>query len=431
MIPDKNSFRHLWNILMLVAITYSAIEAPLRLVIKPPPSIWLHVADLLITLLFVADIILHFRFSVLRGGRWVSDRNTVAKRYLRTWFAWDLIAALPFDLLIGFFLPAGRFFLLMRIVHLGRLAKLVRIFYYRDYFGYFLNINFSIFRLLFFTYLIGLTSHWIACGWYHLTVNEAQISNYYSAYLNSLYWCVTTLTTVGYGDLTPHSNLEKIYTMIVMILGVGVYGYVIGNVANIISSLDVGKAQHQERVEKINAFMIDHKFTSDLQRRVKNYFSYLWDSRRGYDQASVFADLPESFKIEFALQLNRDIIAKVPLFRGADKKLIQNIVMILKPCIYLPSDLICTFGEIGDKMYFINKGAVEVVAPNGKDVYNTLTGGGFFGEVALLMSTPRNATVRAVDYCELYSLDKKDFDRVIGDYPEFAKQIKAEARKRM
>lgn len=428
---NQNRFRHPWNMLMLVVITYTAIEAPLRLVIKPPSSIWLHVADLLITLLFAADILLHFRFSILRAGRWVSDRDTVAKRYLKTWFVWDLIAALPFDVLIGFFLPAGRFILLMRVVHLGRLAKLVRIFYYRDYFGYFLNINFSIFRLLFFTYLLGLSSHWIACGWYHLTVNEAQINDYFSAYLHSLYWTVTTLTTVGYGDITPHGNLEKIYTMIVMILGVGVYGYVIGNVANIISSLDVGKTRHRERVEKINAFMIDHKFPAGLQHRVKNYFSYLWESRRGYDQASVFADLPESFKVEFALQINKDIIAKVPLFRGAGRKLIKDIVMVLKPSIFQPGDLVCKFGEIGDKMYFINKGDVEVVAPNGLDVYNTLTGGGFFGEVALLMSRPRNASVRAVDYCELYSLDKKDFDRVLHDYPEFAKQIEAEARKRM
>jgi len=432
MILGRNKFRHLWNILMLLVISYTALEAPLRLVMELPPSIWLNLADLVTTVLFSIDIVLNFRFSILHHGKWVNDRETIANDYLKGWFGWDLLAAAPLELVCAFLLPASGFGSLIRVLHLGRLIKLARIFYYRNYFEYFLNVNFSIFRLVFFTYIIGLISHWVACGWYYLTVvTQPPAEGYFSAYLHTLYWCITTLTTVGYGDITPDGNLEKIYTMIVMILGVGVYGYVIGNVANIISSLDVGKSQHQARVEKINAFMVDHKFSSSLQRRVKNYFSYLWETRRGYDHASVFADLPDNFKVEFALQINKDIIERVPLFRGADRNLIKDIVLVLKPFIYLPGDLICTFGEIGDNMFFINKGVVEVVGPNGQDVYNTLTAGGFFGEVALLMSTPRNASVRAVDYCELYSLDKKDFDRVINNYPEFAKQIEAEARQRM
>ena len=60
----------------------------------------------------------------------------------------------------------------------------------------------------------------------------------------------------------------------------------------------------------------------------------------------------------------------------------------------------------------------------------TLTDGQFFGELALLFSQPRTTSVRAVDYCDLYTLDKDTFDHVLTRYPEFAGHIKEVADER-
>jgi voltage-gated potassium channel len=129
--------------------------------------------------------------------------------------------------------------------------------------------------------------------------------------------------------------------------------------------------------------------------------------------------------------LNKSIIEKVPLFIGADPNMVREVIFKLKPSIFIPGDAICTFGEIGEKMYFINKGTVEVVSPDGKQVYAILKEGDFFGEIALLLKQPRNATIRSVDYCDLYSLDKDSFDAVISNYPAFEKNIKNLAHERM
>ncbi len=82
-------------------------------------------------------------------------------------------------------------------------------------------------------------------------------------------------------------------------------------------------------------------------------------------------------------------------------------------------------------MYFINKGSAEVVSQDGKQVYAVLKEGDFFGEIALLLKQPRNATIRAYDYCDLYSLDKESFDDVISNYPAFEKHINKMAQERM
>ena len=74
-------------------------------------------------------------------------------------------------------------------------------------------------------------------------------------------------------------------------------------------------------------------------------------------------------------------------------------------------------------MYFISRGEVDVTNQEGTVTYATLTSGQFFGEIALLLSTPRTATVKARGYCDLYILDKDTFDNILQRYPRFAKNV--------
>lgn len=275
-----------------------------------------------------------------------------------------------------------------------------------------------------------LVAHWIACGWMALggTVSEMDfVDNYIRAY----YWCITTIATVGYGDITPKTNAQIIYTMHVMILGAGLYGYIIGNVANILAKRDVAKMHHAEKMERINAFLKYRAIPNKLQQKIRSYYSYLWESRLGYDESAVLSELPANLKEEVSLYLNREIIEKVAIFKGASEEMIRDLVVQLKPQVFTPGDFIFKAGEIGKNMYFICRGKVEVTSRDGKTVYATLADGSFFGEAALLLSQPRNASVRAVDYCDMYTLDKESFERVLDFYPEFASHVRELAEERM
>lgn len=81
-------------------------------------------------------------------------------------------------------------------------------------------------------------------------------------------------------------------------------------------------------------------------------------------------------------------------------------------------------------MYFIARGQVQVVSDDGATVYATLKEGNFFGEIALLMSMPRTASVRAVDFTDLYSLDKDTFAGIVAHYPDFSDHIISLAEQR-
>ena len=96
--------------------------------------------------------------------------------------------------------------------------------------------------------------------------------------------------------------------------------------------------------------------------------------------------------------------------------------MPLKAKVYAPGDFIIRKGEVGDEMYFLVRSEVDVLDGEGA-VVNALGPGSFFGEISLLLSEPRSASVQARGYCDLFVLENEDFIRVLRDHPEFAKAI--------
>jgi hypothetical protein len=422
---DQYRLYHVWDLVMALSVTCVAVEIPLRLVLGDIPLLRLTALEGTITLILCLDVIAQWyrpesgrRLAVFRPSRAVSVRVA--------WFSIDLLAAIPFRLL-----SSATILPLAQLVKLARVAQRMR--QWRHHQVHHANVL----RLVFFAYWLLLTAHWLACGWLALNGNtilaDQVVVSGSRRYLRALYWSITTLATVGYGDLTPTTDAQIVFTMVVMLLGVAIYGYVIGNVASLLANIDLAKRHYLEHMERLGAFMHYRNIPLILQRRLRDYYAYLWENRLGYDETSILADLPESLRTEVALFLRRDFIEHAPLFKGASHELVREIALQLHPVVFTPGDYIVRAGQRGRHMYFISRGTVEIMAPDGHTVVATLRDSDespFFGEVALLFSQPRNASIRAVDYCDLYTLDKDTFDHVLTRYPDFAAHIKEEAEKR-
>ena len=119
----------------------------------------------------------------------------------------------------------------------------------------------------------------------------------------------------------------------------------------------------------------------------------------------------------------------MPLFKGGDPLFLSQVSMALQPRARRPARRSSQKGEPGTEMYLICRGEVEVLDGAGK-VQATLRDGDFFGEMALLLSEPRTATVRAKTICDLFVLEQADFSRILRDHPQFAEAIKEIAQAR-
>jgi voltage-gated potassium channel len=283
-------------------------------------------------------------------------------------------------------------------------------------------------RLLALIIILPLIAWWAATGWIALG-GDAETTDAELRLVRAVYWAITTMASVGYGDIVPKTIPQMYYACAIMVTGVATFGYILSNIATLMLRIDAAR-QHQEEVrDRVEFFMQYHEVPAELRQRVRGYFQYLWASKRGYNDAEVFQSLPRPLRADLSMYLHRDLLSKVPLLAGASQDVLRDLVVTLRPVVYLPGNIICRKGAPGDEMYFVVSGEIEVL-DEPEHVLARLHAGDFFGELALLTNQGRTATARAVSFCDLYVLDRESFARVTSSHPEFRDSLHQKVRSR-
>jgi CPA1 family monovalent cation:H+ antiporter len=128
-------------------------------------------------------------------------------------------------------------------------------------------------------------------------------------------------------------------------------------------------------------------------------------------------------RLDLGLEI-RGLLSQVPMFAALNAHDLDAVAHLLRPRVSVPGETLIRTGERGDAMYFISSGVVEVHAA-GRRI--PLAAGNFFGEMALVMDTPRQADVRASSYCQLLVLQAADFKAMLKRHPAIKTQIDREA----
>eukprot|EP01006_Ploeotia_vitrea_P052046 TRINITY_DN67634_c1_g1_i1.p1 TRINITY_DN67634_c1_g1~~TRINITY_DN67634_c1_g1_i1.p1 ORF type:complete len:596 (-),score=10.26 TRINITY_DN67634_c1_g1_i1:241-2028(-) len=434
-----------WIILNFVVILYSMVALPYRLCFDRGGGPGFLVIDILGDLVLIIEVTRTFFTPFNRDGFIVRDRWAIAVRYLKSHFVFDLITILPLDLLVlavpslrrpGFLVPPY-----LRLNKLLRVNKLSR---YFVHFEKTLIWSPNVIRLIKYTCIVMLLAHWTASAYFLVArvqekTHPVEVMNWTfnpgladaSAgyqYVLALYWALTMMT--GYGTVGPVTDLQVIFSLSTVVMGVAFYVLIIGSVGQLVTNLDGNRAIFRSRMDAMMDYMRFRNFPESLNRRVLDYYEYLWNCRRGLDEAAILMELPNSLREEVALYLNKDIVKKVPLFKDCAPRFINAIAVSLQPFIALPETYVIRKGEVGREMFFISSGEVNVVSEDGETVFATLRSGSFFGEVALLKETRRTASVKTVKFCDLFMLAKEDFDYLMEKYPEDSSKIVEAANKR-
>jgi voltage-gated potassium channel len=398
-----------------VCATAAALFVPSALVLPTPAALRLAVGSLL-TAVFAIDAALPYLRPKLDPQTSELHFGGGRPRPLR--LVVDVVAACPF-LLVG----APYSLHLLWLLKLYRVAGLFRVWRMLEI------RRLALARLAVSAYWLMLLGHWLTDGWIAL---HGDVLGKGAAHrsLGSLYFCVTTLTTVGYGDILPRNDGERLYAIALMVLGIGVFGFVIGNIAVILANLDPRRTRHFARLEELSAFMSYRNIPPALRGRIAEYYRYLWLNRLDQDESEVLDRLPPSLRAEVSLHMKRDLVQAVPLFAGASDEFLRDVALDLEPLSFLPGDEVIRAGSPGRDMYFVSRGSVEVIGQDGTPLAQ-LNAGDFFGEMALVYQTPRAASVRAREYCHLYRLEHQAFAAVLESYPDIAAQIRSRAAERL
>lgn len=118
------------------------------------------------------------------------------------------------------------------------------------------------------------------------------------------------------------------------------------------------------------------------------------------------------------------VLSLAPIFTGIG--LIEQRLLADKCHIthYLPGDIVIEQGDIGDKIYIIIHGTVEVSIKHqslGWKRINILRDGDVFGEIAILRNIPRTARITTVTACQFLTVSSHDFLQVYQYFPDQAR----------
>jgi len=384
---------------LAAVILFAAYRVPHDILLSPDTSRLTWFLNLILTCTFLLGPFVSYYFANARGPE--ARRN-----YTTFLLPIDIICALPFVILQrGDWLELVVF---LRVVHLAVFVGQWR---------HQLLRAANAVRLTMFVYLLAIIIHLTACGWIYLREIPAG-TDPQAAYLKAFCWAVTTLTTVGYGDITPVTPSEMMYAIVVMLLGFGLFGYLIGNIASMLNSSDPMRAQQTRILEEVTAFVRENEVSAELKHRIIDYFMYMFQKRVVFDESRLLNMLPYGLRSEVSLFLKRDVIQRVPFFKTASDQFIREISNAMRPLFVTPDEDVFHIGDRARHMYFIVKGKLDVTDENNV-VVGTLSDGDFFGEMALLEKRRRMANVRAIDYCELYVLDHTVFEQLVQAHPDF------------
>lgn len=436
-IREHSTFRLCWDALILALIVYSCVLIPYQLVFLQSFELVNNGLMQFISLVFLCDIGLNFITSYRKAGEEIFDPKAIRSRYLRGFFIFDMIANLPLDLLVaatGDSQVSG--YSVILLVRLLALFRLLRLFVILGRWESLSWTNPAILRVLKYIGAVLVLTHCIACLWFALAYIDQfpaeswvvaaniQDSEPMSQYVRSLYWTITTMSTVGYGDITPNRTIEYLMASVVMLIGASVYAFIIGGLASLLSNIHAAKNSHWKHIESVEQFLRSRQVPAELGNRVHRYYEYLWERHRGLNQRSLLEDLPGSLRLDVMQHLAGDLLKNVHLFNHCSTILRNTLLVALKSATYAPGNYLAREGEVGKNIIFITRGQVEILVGENEVDKGSLGPGDYFGYLSVALKEHRSASVRASDYCEVFILDKSSYDRISADYPEFLQVMK-------
>lgn len=467
--PDSK-FSSRWLGLLLVVVMYTILYVPYA--VAWPASVplfpWI-VFDMFVSVVFLLDIALNFITSYVNQeeDEWEVDFAKCAKHYLTGWFALDLVASFPYDvvvLILQYSLCGdavcqddngntsyGNALQMLKLLRLLRVTKLVKYIASRS-----LSVASSLMVLV---CSFVLLAHLFACLWWLVGVLENLPGENWVAlqgsipdlaqqpvtvqYSTSIYWAVVTTATLGYGDVVPKTYPEQIFAILVILFGAMFYTVVVGLVQQLVAWKFSTGAEYNQWMDRVTLFCDQNRLHKEMRNKLTGYYRYVWERRKTFrrdtsttaDSSNSFMnDLPFELKIDVADNLHAKLFRNNPVFQNSQMNFKHYLATKLGPGqLKLPDEVLFFEGEPAESLVLVRDGLLELVVSIGTEhnlfgnilvnehdelVVSSRAEGQYCGDLGLFTNQVNFVSCVVAQFSDIHVITAADFLAVLESFPQ-------------
>lgn len=246
-------------------------------------------------------------------------------------------------------------------------------------------------------------------------IEYSQISGYdglYSKlYLDSLYFSMTTLLTVGYGDIKPKTFWEIFILLVYILIGSLYYSFILSSISQTVQSNNLKSLQLKKKQKLLSKLKLEYSISNKLMTRLNENINHAY-GKSDIDIISFLEDLPYSLKNSLYLIIFNDKVKDLSFFKNSISDFIIYTIPFLKKVKFLEKEEVISFGDYFEEMFILLEGTISIRLGYKFLSFeiNEIKKNSHFGDIYLYTNQASNySLITKSKTIELYSISKEVF----------------------
>ena len=188
-------------------------------------------------------------------------------------------------------------------------------------------------------------------------------------YIASIYFIVSTLASVGFGDITAQTQSEMAYAIALMLAGATMFSYITAIISSVMTDFDQKATMFRAKMSNLIQFVRKSSLSPRLQAKLLNEMGFVWRSLPYLEEVSALRDeMPKRLLLQVSLEMHASLLDMSTFFRlfednSAEYRFIGELVSSLVPKTNFESEFIATVGEPVKFWAIVKAGSVVALSP--------------------------------------------------------------------